>query len=72
MRFYRLIVLGVIDVLSGLPYCVINVSPNLTHGVIYAVVRPVEQLMAPCMRPGDPCLTFRVRIDDQTMKSLVT
>ena len=29
---------------------------------------PVEQLMAPCVRPGDPCLTFGVRIDDQTMK----
>jgi hypothetical protein len=37
MRFYRLITLGVIDVLSGLPYCVINLSPDLTHDVINAV-----------------------------------
>ena len=37
MHFDRSIALCVINVLSGLPYCVINLSPDLTHGGINAV-----------------------------------
>ena len=37
MRFDCLISLCAINVLSGLPYCVIHLSPDLIHGVINAV-----------------------------------
>ena len=42
-----------------------------TNRFITLGVRPVEQRMAPLVKPGDPFLTFWVSIDGQTMKSLV-